>query len=89
MTISTKSSVDAAVRKLVLDQHETTVTLDDVDPKDWVKVRAAAKGALLRFYQGLLIIHSWVNRHFEIINHFCYYPKINHVVLVLFNVIVL
>ena len=39
VSVSTASSPTKAVHRMVLDQQEATVTLNGVNPGDWVKVR--------------------------------------------------
>ena len=38
VSVTTASSPDKAVHRFVLDQHEVAISLENINPSDWVKV---------------------------------------------------
>jgi len=42
ITVSTSASPDSAVQSVLMDSPSLTVTLDNVTPDSWVKVRMAS-----------------------------------------------
>ncbi|XP_035660934.1 puromycin-sensitive aminopeptidase-like [Branchiostoma floridae] len=65
VSISTSQSPATAVKTLLLDQRETTVTIDNVKPDDWVKLGSTGHRTVLNTVSCVelllfILLYSWV-----------------------------